>query len=61
METGEERVTVVNTGGDQAVDEDRGTVGGEREVGTVDVTKVEVGRLGDGHSYGTGMRGCFQG
>jgi hypothetical protein len=45
-ETKEERVTVINTGGDKAMYKNRGGVGGEGGTEAIYVTKMEVGSAG---------------
>ena len=42
-ETEEEGVAVIQTGGDETVDEDGGGVGGEGGAETIDVAEVEIG------------------
>ena len=45
-ETKEDRVTVINTGGDKAMYKSRGGVGGEGGTEAIYVTKMEVGSAG---------------
>ena len=42
-----ERVAVIYTGGDKAVEKDGGIVGGQGGAEAIDVSRVEVGRPGD--------------
>ena len=46
-ETEEERVAIIQTGGDKAVNKDRGGVGGEGGAETINIAYMEVGRPGD--------------
>ena len=45
-ETKEERITIVDTGGDKAINKNRGGVGGEGGTEAIYVTKMEVGSAG---------------
>ena len=45
-ETKEERITIVDTGGDKAMNKNRGGVGGEGGTEAIYVTKMEVGSAG---------------
>lgn len=45
-ETKEERIAIINTGGDKAVHKNRGGVGGEGGAEAIYVTEMEVGSAG---------------
>ena len=45
-ETKEERVTIIDTGGDKAMYKNRGGVGGEGGMEAIYITKMEVGSAG---------------
>ena len=46
-EAKKKRIAIINTGGDEAVDKDRGSMSGEGGTETVNVAKVEVCRPGN--------------